>query len=157
MVSRCEAGFALGYTYQDYMRYMSAWEITRNELIQILIHLVWDASHVDISRYILYMLTLQKLRTSLDSLHISCRRVMISWMCTISMYYLYPLHDRFIYAFIMQSVLWQVHSRSHSEFSTECNLVLLFCNSSIFCFPSGHQVAVYIFFLALPSLPPFLK
>jgi hypothetical protein len=66
--------------YIYYMRYMATWEITINELIQMLICLVWDASHV----VILYMLTLQKLRTSLGSLHMSCRRVMISWACTIS-------------------------------------------------------------------------
>ena len=61
-----------------------------------------------------------------------------------------------IYSFILLSVLWQIHSLFQSEFSTQCNLVLLLSFSSIFWFSQGHTVAAYIFFLVLPSHPSLL-
>jgi hypothetical protein len=56
--------------------------------------------------------------------------------------------------FISQSALRQVHSQIRSEFSTQCDLVLLLPIYCILYFPQGHPVAAYFFFLVFPPLLP---
>ena len=58
----------------------------------------------------------------------------------------------FMYVYITQSVLRQVHSLCQTQFSTECGIVLLLPISRILSFPEGHPIAAYIFFLVFPSL-----
>jgi hypothetical protein len=58
--------------------------------------------------------------------------------------------------FIHCVILRQVRGHVQSEFSAECELVLLLSIYHIFSFPSGHPVAAYVFFFVFPSLLSFL-
>ena len=54
-------------------------------------------------------------------------------------------------AFILLSVLRQVHSLFQTEFFAECDLVLPLSILGVLSFPYGHPVAGYVFILVFPS------
>jgi hypothetical protein len=60
--------------------------------------------------------------------------------------------DSIFHLFITQSVLRQAHSLFQSEFSSECDQVLLLAVDSILSFPQGRPVDAYVFFLLFPTL-----
>jgi len=59
------------------------------------------------------------------------------------------------YSIILLSFLCQLHNHFHSQFSTQCDLVLPLSVSSILSFPSVHPVTA-VFFSFFPTILSFL-